>query len=44
LSAGYLYLKGQSVPADKAVAMPWFETALEQGDERAAEMVKELGG
>jgi len=41
---GYLYLKGQGVPADKAVAVGWFEKALEQGDERAAEMVKELGG
>ena len=41
---GHLYLKGQGVPADKAVAVGWFEKALEQGDERAAEMVKELGG
>ena len=41
---GYLYLKGQGVPADRAVAVVWFEKALEQGDERAAEMVKELGG
>ncbi|MBL8199761.1 MAG: sel1 repeat family protein [Chromatiales bacterium] len=41
---GYCYLYGHGVPADRAAAFAWFEKALEQGDERAAEMVKELGG
>lgn len=41
---GYCHLYGHGVPVDRAAAFAWFEKALEQGDERAAEMVKELGG
>lgn len=41
---GYCYLYGHGVRADKTMAHAWFERALEQGDERAAEMVRQLGG
>ena len=41
---GYCYLYGHGVRADKTLALTWFERALEQGDERAADMVKQLGG
>ena len=41
---GYCYLYGHGVRADKTLALTWFERALEQGDERAAEMVQQLGG
>ncbi len=41
---GYCYLHGHGVRADKTMALAWFERALEQGDERAAELVKQLGG
>jgi len=41
---GYCRLRGHGVPADKAKAVEWFEKALAQGDERAEEMVNQLGG
>ena len=41
---GYCYLYGYGVPVDRAVAAGWFEKALEQGDQRAAEVLKGLGG
>jgi TPR repeat protein len=41
---GYCYLHGHGVRADKTLALTWFERALEQGDKRAADMVKQLGG
>lgn len=41
---GYCYLYGHGVRADKTLALTWFERALEQGDARAAAMVKQLGG
>jgi TPR repeat protein len=37
-------LYGHGVRADKTIALAWFERALEQGDARAAEMVKQLAG
>lgn len=40
---GYCYLYGHGVRADKTSALAWFERALEQGDERAADMVRRLG-
>lgn len=39
---GACYLYGHGVPADRAVATAWFEKALEQGDELAADMLKKL--
>ena len=41
---GYCYLRGHGVPADTSTALGWFEKALAQGDERAEEMVEQLGG
>lgn len=43
-NVGYCYLNGYGVVVDRALAAEWFRKALEQGDERAAEMVRELGG
>ncbi len=41
---GYCHLRGHGVPADKATALASFQKALAQGDERAEEMVNQLGG
>jgi TPR repeat protein len=41
---GYCYWRGHGVGMDQGAALAWFERALEQGDDRAKEMVEQLGG
>ena len=39
---GYCYWRGHGVGMDLGAALAWFERALEQGDDRAKEMVERL--
>jgi TPR repeat protein len=41
---GYCYWRGHGVGMDQGQALEWFERALAQGDDRAKEMVEQLGG